>query len=162
MWGSPYHTFFINILIEIKLFQTSVMPPFIKEDDDIPYPKGEPKWPQISPKALYHYFVIRILQQQCLEWFSNKNPRIFSQKLLLLFDHFLVVELCLGSWKIHSTYLMKIFLSKKIQHSYWLHSSYNRRIILSYLLASLFEYLFMFWLHRHLPANQALNSKQRF
>ena len=24
----------------------------------------------------------------------------------------------------------------------------------------LFEYLFMFWLHRHLPAKQALNSKQ--
>ena len=27
-------------------------------------------------------------------------------------------------------------------------------------LAGLFEYLFMFWLHRHLPAKQALNSKQ--
>ena len=25
---------------------------------------------------------------------------------------------------------------------------------------SLFEYLFIFWLHRHLPAKQALNSKQ--
>ena len=25
-------------------------------------------------------------------------------------------------------------------------------------LAGLFEYLFMFWLHRHLPAKQALNS----
>ena len=28
------------------------------------------------------------------------------------------------------------------------------------LAAGLFEYLFMFWLHRHLPAKQALNSKQ--
>ena len=27
------------------------------------------------------------------------------------------------------------------------------------LLAALFEYLFMFWLHRHLPAKSALNSK---
>ena len=34
------------------------------------------------------------------------------------------------------------------------------RIILSYPLADLFKYLFMFWLHRHLPAKQVLNSKQ--
>ena len=27
-------------------------------------------------------------------------------------------------------------------------------------LAGLFEYLFIFWLHRHLPIKQALNSKQ--
>ena len=115
MWCSPYHTFFIYIyiLIEIKLFQTSVMPPFIKEDEDIPYPKGEPKWPQISPKALYHYFVIRILQQQCLEWFSNKNPRIFPQKIVASFwPSFSGCWTVLGSRKIH-TYLMKIFLSKK-------------------------------------------------
>ena len=32
--------------------------------------------------------------------------------------------------------------------------SENLRIILSYPLADLFEYLFMFWLHRHLPAKQ--------
>ena len=34
--------------------------------------------------------------------------------------------------------------------------------MMSYPLAGLFEYLFkfMFWLHRHLPAKQALNSKQ--
>ena len=29
-----------------------------------------------------------------------------------------------------------------------------------YPLAGFFEYLFMFWLHRHLPAKQVLNSKQ--
>ena len=34
------------------------------------------------------------------------------------------------------------------------------RIIHLYPLAGLFEYLFMLWLHRHLPAKQALNSKQ--
>ena len=39
-------------------------------------------------------------------------------------------------------------------------SSKNLRNILSYPLLGLFEYLFMFWLHRHLPAKQALNSKQ--
>ena len=33
----------LYIVIEIKLFQTSVMPPFIKEDNDLPYPEGEPK-----------------------------------------------------------------------------------------------------------------------
>ena len=38
--------------------------------------------------------------------------------------------------------------------------SENLRIILSYPLADLFEYLFMFWLHRHLPAKQAQYSKQ--
>ena len=36
----------------------------------------------------------------------------------------------------------------------------NIRIILSYPLVGLFEYLFMFWLQRRLPAKQALNSKQ--
>ena len=84
----------LYILIEIKLFQTSVMPPFIKEDDD-PYPKGEPKWPQISPKALYHYFVIRILQQQCLEWFSNKNPRIFPKNCCFFLTIFWLLN-CVG------------------------------------------------------------------
>ena len=39
-------------------------------------------------------------------------------------------------------------------------SSSNLQIILLYPLAGLFEYLFMFWLHRNLPAKQALNSKQ--
>ena len=34
------------------------------------------------------------------------------------------------------------------------------KISFSYPSAGLFEYLFMFWLHRHLPAKQALNSKQ--
>ena len=38
-------------------------------------------------------------------------------------------------------------------------SSYFR-IIHLYPLAGLFEYLFMLWLHRHLSAKQALNSKQ--
>ena len=38
--------------------------------------------------------------------------------------------------------------------------SENLRIILSYPLADLFEYFFMFWLHRHLPAKQAQYSKQ--
>ena len=33
-------------------------------------------------------------------------------------------------------------------------------IILFYPLAGLFEYLLMFWLRRHLPAKQAINSKQ--
>ena len=36
----------------------------------------------------------------------------------------------------------------------------NLRIILSYPLAELFEYLFMFWLDRHLLAKKALNSEQ--
>ena len=39
-------------------------------------------------------------------------------------------------------------------------SSYNFLIILSYPLTGLFKYLFMFWLHKHLPAKQFLNSKQ--
>ena len=33
------------------------------------------------------------------------------------------------------------------------------RIKLFYPLVGLFEYLFMFWLEKHLPAKQALNSK---
>jgi len=37
-------------------------------------------------------------------------------------------------------------------------SSYNLPIILSYPLAGLFKYLFIFWLHKNLPAKQALNS----
>ena len=36
----------------------------------------------------------------------------------------------------------------------------NLRIILSYPFAGLFEYLFIFWLHRHLTSKQVLNSKQ--
>ena len=36
----------------------------------------------------------------------------------------------------------------------------NIQIILSYPLVGLFEYLFMFWLHRQPPAKQVLNSKQ--
>ena len=102
MWCSPYHTFFIYILIEIKLFQTSVMPPFIKEDEELPYPKGEPKWPQISPKALYHYFVIHIIACNNNVWNDSliKTLEFFPKKLLLLFDHhFLVVELSWGVGK---------------------------------------------------------------
>ena len=38
--------------------------------------------------------------------------------------------------------------------------SQNLRIILSYPLADLFEYLLMFWLHRNLPAKRAQYSKQ--
>ena len=37
--------------------------------------------------------------------------------------------------------------------------SLNQQIILLHRLMGLFEYLFMFWLKRHLPAKQALNSK---
>ena len=40
--------------------------------------------------------------------------------------------------------------------------SKNLRNILSYPLLGLFEYLFIFKLHRHLPAKQDLNSKQSF
>ena len=39
-------------------------------------------------------------------------------------------------------------------------SSLNLRIFLLYPLAGLFEYLFIFWLHRHLPIKQVLISKQ--
>ena len=92
----------LYIVIEIKLFQTSVMPPFIKEDNDLPYPEGEPKWPQISPKALYHYFVIHIIACNNNVWNDSliKTLEFFPKKLLLLFDHhFLVVELCWGVGK---------------------------------------------------------------
>ena len=37
--------------------------------------------------------------------------------------------------------------------------SLNQQIILLRCLMGLFEYLFMFWLKRHLPAKQAQNSK---
>ena len=50
-----------------------------------------------------------------------------------------------------TTYIF--FCVKEARFSYF-------QIILSYPLAGLFEYLFIFWLHRHLPAKQTLNSKQ--
>ena len=52
-----------------------------------------------------------------------------------------------------------VFLS---WHLYWCFKSLKSAIsiILSYHLVALFEYWFMFWLRRHLPAKQALNSKQ--
>ena len=49
-----------------------------------------------------------------------------------------------------TTYIF--FCVKEARFSYF-------QIILSYPLAGLFEYLFMFWLHRHLPVKQVLNSK---
>ena len=39
-------------------------------------------------------------------------------------------------------------------------SSLNLLIFLFYPLVGLFEYLLIFWLHRHLMAKQVLNSKQ--
>ena len=38
--------------------------------------------------------------------------------------------------------------------------SLNQQIILLHRLMGLFEYLFMFWLSRNLPAKHVLNSKQ--
>ena len=38
--------------------------------------------------------------------------------------------------------------------------SLNQQIILLHRLMGLFEYLFMFWLKRHLPAKQALNKEE--
>ena len=87
---------------------------------------------------------LRICQlfRKCF-FFKNGMINIFSPLKSILKD------------LVHSNYLVSSrYISKLARYSK------NIQIILLYPLAGLFYIFFMFWLHSHLPAKQALNSKQ--
>ena len=87
---------------------------------------------------------LRICQlfRKCF-FFKNDMINIFSPLKSILKD------------LVHSNYLVSSrYISKLARYSK------NIQIILLYPLAGLFYIFFMFWLHSHLPAKQALNSKQ--
>ena len=63
-----------------------------------------------------------------------------------------------GTWKLYRSRNWRVSLSgEKCNLSSQISWKYSNYSFIQF--GSLFEYLFMFWLQRHLPAKQALNSK---